>query len=276
MQLSFTNSIIKKILRRPFFRGQDRLFNFFFKNKMLQTGHIIGAPLNGNFKIKCDTNTWIGSRIIYLGDYEPILKKHFKTHINLGDTVLDIGANIGLHTLYFAELAGNNGKVIAFEPVLSNFNNLKANIALNPFKNIQTENIALGHKNEIIKIAADESSTNPGSFNLFDREGENEIICKIGDEVLNNEKIDFIKIDVEGYEGYVIDGLFETIKKNKPKIVFEYDPNYQFKTGLPNDYIFKKLLPLKYSFKLIHHRQITDITNVENVLDGDILALPNA
>lgn len=276
MHPSLISFIIKKLLRRPFFRGQDRIFNFFFKNKLLQNGHIIGSPLIGNFKIVCDTNTWIGSRIVYLGDYEPFLKSHFKKHINLGDTVLDIGANIGLHTLYFAELAGAKGKVIAFEPVPANFKKLRANIELNQFKNIQPENIALGHKNETIKIAADENSTNPGSFNLFDREGENEIICKIGDEILNNEKIDFIKIDVEGYESHVIDGLFETIKKNRPKIIFEYDPNYQLKTGLPKDYIFKKLLPLKYSFKLIHHQNIKDLIDFDNVLDGDILALPNA
>ncbi|RZJ78470.1 MAG: FkbM family methyltransferase [Flavobacterium sp.] len=269
------NFIINKLLRRPFFRGQDRIFNFLFKNKFLQKGILIGHPLLGNFKISCDTNSWIGSRIIYLGDYEGFIKEQFKTYISTGDTVLDIGANIGFHSLYFSELVGSGGKVICFEPVLTNFNKLKSNIILNQAENIWPHNIALGNKNENISIAADENSTNPGSFNLFERGGDEEIICRIGDEVLAREKVNFIKIDVEGYESYVIGGLIETITNNRPKILFEYDPNYIVKSGLPKDYIFKLLSSLNYSFLFIYGNRIKKVEKFDDMLTGDILALPN-
>ena len=55
-----------------------------------------------------------------------------------------------------------------------------------------------------------------------------------------------IKIDVEGYESFVIQGMLETIKNNRPKIIFEYDVNYHNKTGLAKDYIFSLLCNLNY------------------------------
>ncbi len=256
-------SIYIKILRRSFFRGQDRIFNFLFKRKYLQLGQKTVSPLMGNFKIICDTNTWIGAKIVYNGDYEPTLKKIFKAQINLGDTILDIGANIGLHTLFFSELTGSTGKVISFEPVPSNYKKLIDNIKLNNYKNVTANNIALGDKNEILNIFTDEKSTNPGSFNLFDRSGNTKVNCKIGDEVIKEEKINFIKIDVEGYEGFAINGLIKNIAKHKPKIIFEYDLDYQIKSGLPPNYIFDLLSPLNYRFFSIGKNGLHIIDNFD-------------
>lgn len=266
--------LFRFILRRPFFRGQDRIFNFLFKRNKLQTGEQIVRPLTGNFKIKCDTNTWIGAKVAFTGDYEPNLKKVFRDHIRQGDCVLDIGANIGLHTLYFSELVGTSGQVVAFEPVPSNFRKLEANIELNNYQNINPVPVALSNRNEKIQIAADEGSTNPGAYNLFDQSGNTVIDCKIGDEVVRDQRVHFIKIDVEGYESFVIEGLTETIKKNKPKIVFEYDLNYQRKTGLPDNHIFD-LLKDQYVFFSIHTSKIQKLENLENISGSNILAIPN-
>ncbi|MDQ7947317.1 MAG: FkbM family methyltransferase [Pedobacter sp.] len=272
MNLDF---IFRALLRRPFFRGQDRLFNFLFKRKLFNKRECTVVPLNGNFKINCDPNTWIGARIIFLGDYEPPLKKVFKDHIKAGDQVLDIGANIGFHTLYFSELVGQQGKVTAFEPVPANFEQLKKNIALNHFQNIETNPVALSNKNEQLTIAADEGSTNPGAYNLFDRNGTIAIDCRIGDEMIGNNRVDFIKIDVEGYESFVLDGLSQTIEKNRPTIVFEYDQNYQRKTGQADDVIFKLLGADRYTFFEIKQSGLRQLDQFGSISSGNILAVPN-
>ena len=261
------------ILRRPHFNGQDRIFNFLFNKKLLQKGNEIVEPINGNFSIQCDTNTWIGAKIVYNGDYEPMLKQVFKQHIHNGNTVLDIGANIGFHSLYFAELVGNNGQVIAFEPVPVNFEKLNYNISLNNFRNIFPHNSALGNKTEQLSIAVDENSSNPGAYNLFDHSGDILINCLVGDEILGHEKVDFIKIDVEGYESFVFDGLRKTIHKNRPRIVFEYDSNYHLKTNLPKDYIFSLLRPMNYSFFTITTGGLTKIDDINKIKSANILAL---
>src|SRR3989344_9219581 len=75
-------------------------------------------------------------RLTTRGYYEPYLTRVFDQHIKKGDTVLDIGANIGYHTLHFARLVGETGKVYAFEPHPSNFALLKKNIEANGYKNV--------------------------------------------------------------------------------------------------------------------------------------------
>jgi FkbM family methyltransferase len=271
------DSLYKFILRRPFFRGQDRFFNYLFRHSKLGRQTVRVKPLEGNFKINCDPLTWIGAKIIYTGDYEPALKKIFRSVIKKGDHVLDIGANIGFHSLYFAELVGPNGIVTSFEPVPVNYRALSANIEINKAKNIISKNMALGSENETFSIRADENSDNPGAYNLFDKEGNIAIECRIGDEiVLKNERVDFIKIDVEGYESFVIKGLIQTITKHKPVIIFEYDRYYHKKTNLPEGHIFLMLGELGYTFQYILNNRLQDITSFQEIKSANILACPNA
>lgn len=263
--------LFKKILRRTPFQGQDRLFHFLFNKNLFNKEHIVVKPIIGDFKISCDTSTWIGAKIAYNGDYEPTLKAIFKSAIKAGDTVVDVGANIGFHTLYFAELVGDKGKVIAFEPVPYNFNSLEFNISINNFSTIEARNIALSDKNEQINIGIDTQSKNPGAFNLFNHDGDTLINCFRGDDVLDG-KIDFIKVDVEGYESFVISGLFKIINKNKPKIIFEYDSNYHLKTGLAKDYIFNLLSSIGYSFSEITKNGLNEILDINSIKSANILA----
>lgn len=264
-----------KILRRPFFKGQHRIFNYLFKHNYLRLDHQpVVEPLIGNFKIKCDTNTWIGAQIVYLGEYEDYIKATFKNHINKGDTVLDIGANIGFHTLYFSELVGNTGKVIAFEPILSTFSVLTTNVKLNDFENIILKNIALGDENKILEIYVDNNNQNPGENNLFTK-GNTLIDCKKGDDILANVKVDFIKIDVEGYELFALKGLFNTLQNHRPKIVFEYDKNYQLKNNEKATVLFDYLSQFDYSFYKIERKSMLKLTNFDMISSADILAIPN-
>lgn len=267
--------IYRAILRRPSFKGQSRLFNYLFKRNKLANGLMTVKPLLGNFLINCDTKTWIGAKIVYTGDYETPLKEVFKSIIKKGDRVLDIGANIGFHTLFFADLVGHEGLVYAFEPVEYNYQSLKYNVGLNQFQNVRLRNIALGNKNEDLNIVADEHSNNPGSFNLFSKDGNVTVKCHVGDEIVREQRIDFIKIDVEGYEAFVLDGLIKSIKQNRPKIIFEYDLNYHQKTGLPPDYIFDFFEQLNYKLFEIKQTGLQELTDFAKLSSENILAIPH-
>jgi FkbM family methyltransferase len=266
--------LYRRILRRPFFIGQYRIFNYLFKKGYLSTENKETVkPLNGNFFIKCNTKTWIGAQIVYLGEYEDYIKNTFKQNINNGDLVLDIGANIGFHTLYFADLVGKEGKVIAFEPIPSTFSELFENTQLNNFDNIELKNIALGNETKQLSVHIDIDSNNPGANNLFIN-GNTKIDCKQGDNVLGDLKVDFIKIDVEGYELYVLQGLSKLIENHKPKIVFEYDKNYQLKNNDNALAIFDFLNQFNYSFFEINRGRNTKINDLRKLNSADILALP--
>ena len=74
--------------------------------------------------------------ISHYGTYEELESKIMEEKIEMGNIVVDVGANIGLHTLNMARIVGNTGQVFAFEPDPSNFEILKKNVKINNYKNI--------------------------------------------------------------------------------------------------------------------------------------------
>lgn len=125
----------------------------------------------------------------------------------------------------------------------------------------------------MIKIAP--KSVNLGVFNIFEQGIRTQNNYLVGDGIIGNQKVDFIKIDVEGYESFVIEGLMGTINRHKPKIIFEYDKHYHKKTGRLEDYIFLMLAKLGYDFYYITKNGLVDINSFQNLLSGNILAMVN-
>ena len=272
--------LIRFLLYRKLFKGQFKLFLWLMKHKLLKKIQTISSPVTGDFKINLDTKNFIDSCIFYTGDYEPNLKMHYKKLIKPNDVVLDVGANIGFHSLYFAELTGPLGKVISFEPILINFKAFQNNIALNNFPQIIANNIALGNENSLMDIHLEIDDQNPGAFNLLAPGIKNHTIkCEKGDDFLNRigiNKVNFIKIDVEGYEYEVMKGLKSTITSYRPIINFEYDKIYQSKNNEDESNIFKFLLAMNYTFfKIDGYGESSPFIYNNNIPSAEIIALPN-
>lgn len=138
-------------------------------------------------------------------------------------TVLDIGANIGNHTVFFSRIFE---KVISFEPVPRNCWILKANLNLNSINNVQLIEKGLSNANEKLYIAYDDPKNTNNGISRSDTSGTQNIVdVARGDDEL--EKLSYpapvlmIKIDVEGLEPEVIMGLEKTISIHKPIIYWE-------------------------------------------------------
>ncbi len=278
------NSILRKlyrfVLRRKLFKGQFRLFMWIYNKQQLSPYRTTTKPLAGSFTLEVDTKNFIDACIYYTGDYEPYLKSQFRQLIRPGDCVLDIGANIGFHTLYFAELVGHKGRVFAFEPILVNYQALIMNLSFNTFKHIQTEQIALGNESKTIHIHVDPSIRNPGSYTLLTHGKANTYIhCLKGDDYVDNKKIgnvNFIKIDVEGYEHEVLKGLKETIINSRPIINFEYDRNYQLKMNDTPADIFSFFDELNYKlYEVDGYGERVEFIYKETTKGAEIIAFPN-
>lgn len=278
------NSILRKlyrfVLRRKLFKGQFRLFMWIYNKQQLSPYRTTTKPLEGSFTLEVDTKNFIDACIYYTGDYEPYLKSQFRQLIRPGDCVLDIGANIGFHTLYFAELVGHKGKVFAFEPILVNYQALIMNLSFNTFKHIQTEQIALGNESKTIHIHVDPSIRNPGAYTLLTHRKANTYIhCLKGDDYVDNKKIgnvNFIKIDVEGYEHEVLKGLKETIINSRPIINFEYDRNYQLKMNDNPADIFSFFDELNYKlYQVDGYGERVEFIYKEAIKGAEIIAFPN-
>ncbi len=169
----------------------------------------------------------IVSRPLKIGNYwESFLHKYFKQYSNKQLNCLDVGANIGTHTVILSELFKN---VYAFEPQKEVFEVLKLNIQENNCRNVTLYNFGLGEKEKSANMGfVDKNkSNNFGAIAVVDdnklKEGEQKgetIDIKTLDS-LNLKDIAFIKIDIEGYEYNAFLGGEQTIKKYRPVIIFE-------------------------------------------------------
>lgn len=157
---------------------------------------------------------------------EPAWQNLFRI-IKPGFVVFDIGANIGFLTLNFARTC-HQGRVVAFEPDSQNFERLEHNVKLNDFTNIDLYKLALGSQpesRELYKLY----ENNPGANRIlsgehhakFPHEKVSVMTLDRMVEELSLQHLDLLKIDVEGFEMFVLQGAEESIKKWRPILFVE-------------------------------------------------------
>ena len=182
---------------------------------------------------------YIGQRIAIqkYEEYESVL---ILRNVNKNSVVVDVGANIGYYTLLLAKICK---KVYAFEPDKRCFEILKKNIEENKLKNVVLFNLAVGDKNEKVEFIIDKE--NLGNSRIGD--GDETILCDSLDNVLKKEKIDLMKIDVQGYEEKVIEGAKNIISKYSPILFMEYNGgNLEFLKK-----IYKNIFTIDYWFYIL-------------------------
>ena len=160
-----------------------------------------------------------------------------------GDTIFDIGANIGWYSNHLAKKFPNS-TIYSFEPIPETFRQITANTKLNGATNILLNNLALSSKKEKLVFFYSPTVTGASSSQNIT---ENQDMLKLEVEadtldnfMINNSitKLDFIKCDVEGAEYFVYQGGFETFKNNKPIVFTEMLRKWAGKFGYhPNDII---------------------------------------
>lgn len=214
------SEIVKK------FSGHGLEKNYFLKllNKILKnflkTNYV---EIEGR-KMILDSNF---SYLSFGGSYEPMVTDLVKREIKENNIVLDLGANIGYYTLLFSKLVGDKGKVFAFEPDPENFALLKKNVDMNEIKNVVSEQKACSKKTGKTFLYRDQS---PGRHTIYNRpDGTKYVqveVTSLDDYFKNFKKnIDFIKMDIQGSEGAVFQGMSSILKKNqKIKMVIEFSP----------------------------------------------------
>lgn len=238
------------------------------------------------FKIKVDLSKYLGHSIFWRGAHDWSTIFVLKNFVKNDDVIFDIGANIGEYTLYAASLINSNGKVYSFEPVQSVFNTLKQNVDLNSHlrNKIICINKGLGNKKAILPIYDEQNNINEGLFSIHQKNFiQSKKIQDIEIDTLDNfvnensiDKIDFIKIDVEGNELYVLQGAESCLKKLQPKLLIEMSEKNFNAAGYTKQNIFNFLESLGYSIHLILKRGKLKKVNISSDLPEfcNILAIP--
>jgi FkbM family methyltransferase len=163
------------------------------------------------------------------GDFEKMELDIFELACKGKKVIIDIGANVGIYSVIAARLAVRDGKVHAFEPIAENLFYLEKNIVLNKSQNkVLVVPAAIGSKAGNLKLFLSDRQIGTHSVaQLSPRAVAVEVPVVTVDGYVKANKIhavDVIKIDVEGYDGFVVDGAKKTLKKHKPTLFIEFNP----------------------------------------------------
>lgn len=161
---------------------------------------------------RVDTTDLIEQYIYLFGVWEPDLQAWLRGRLQKGDVVIDVGANIGTVSIPAARLVGPNGSVVAVEAVPSIIERLRTNVALNSLTNVRIIECAASNRSGEITLHMP-SKYNRGGTSIIDTdraEGRFTVPSAPLSELLRTDEVGgarIIKIDVEGAEPEVIDGL---------------------------------------------------------------------
>lgn len=208
----------------------------------------------------------VGRVIFKTGYWEKSLSKWIINRFgDQGENFIDVGANLGYHTCLFSKLAANRGKVLAIEPEPMNLELLRNNIKRNHITNVEVLPIALGSEELRINLNIHKTSNRGRHSIVMPGSGVTlEVPVRKLDDVAdlyfpNNQLVSLIKIDVEGYEPYVLNGGQRTIDRTQC-LVMEFIPKMMQLTSTNIENLFT---PLFAKFNKVYAVSDEDIFAVD-------------
>jgi FkbM family methyltransferase len=215
---------------------------------------------------------------IYFSNLKDVAWDNMLTLLKENFYVIDAGANIGYLTLAFAQRC-HAGMVYSFEPDSDNFKSLSRNVGLNDFKNVKLFNVALGKAQGTAQLYKLYES-NPGANRILTTAPESnpaheEVTVTTLDELNRQgvfQRIDFIKIDVEGFEMFLLQGATEMIAQWRPLLFVELAaPNLAVHNITPLQLI-EFIESLKYT---VHDAKNMQSLDKQHISYTDIICFPN-
>lgn len=203
------------------------------------------------------TDIGVADELAATGVWEQDQVELFARLVRPGETALDIGANIGHHTVALSKMVGETGHVVAFEPQMQMFNLLNANIVLNRCRNVRPFNLALGSSHDQMRMSAiSYDDFMPfGSLGIQRQaggRGESIEVAPLDDVMrklsLGDSPVSLMKVDVQAHELYVLQGARDFLRQAQPSISFEVAPFWMRKAGYDWRDILVLLQDLGYSF----------------------------
>ncbi len=214
-------------------RGIDRVLRAIYSPDSRQNDHFeIVIEYDTDMLINVDSASFIEWSIFFYGYYEREVSNLIKRLVKPGYVALDVGANIGCHTLIMGRSTGETGQVIAVEPNPKIYTRLTENIRLNRMKNVQTLQCGLSDiAGEFTLYVAPDDFPNQGMSSLYTQSAlsiEVPVQIQTLDAVIKAKgcnSLDFVKIDTQGNDYKVLLGGERSIQEYHPYLLFEYDEN---------------------------------------------------
>lgn len=273
---------IAKFTRKYHIRGMDRILRILHSPEFREYNYISTViDYDDGTKININTSSFIEWEIFFKGIYEPHIEGYLKRTLHPGLVVVDVGANVGIHTIVMAKRVGLAGQVFSFEPNPIIFNRLLENTKLNNFTNIVPLKYALSDKHSsMILHAFRDGLSRQGMAGFYTNVPENECVDVLVDvvtfdslvETLNIKQVDFMKIDTEGNDFKVLLGMQKSIIYFKPEIIFEYSRDQWDYSGHTWEDALEFFANLNYSLYTITNKGVVPILGVVPPDSDNIIA----
>lgn len=269
---------IGKVIGKP--PGWERVVRAVAPPRRFANGGLRQRRMPEGYIFPLDRGTLLGWNIHFFGSYEPEVRDQFKRWLRPGDVAIDVGANVGWHTLLMANLVGPAGRVYAFEPNETTRTRLLTAIDINALTQVVVDPRAASEAPGIVGFRA------PVAGDLWDGTGRliddrasagTQIECVSLDAFAADWGIDrlaLVKIDVEGWELSVLRGARRVLDALRPGLVFEYDPKYVSRCGGSGADLTRYLADRSYVvFALKPRRKPKRVTGLDGA-GGNFLAVP--
>jgi FkbM family methyltransferase len=237
--------LARGLMALPRFKGRDRLL-LALRRYMKPPEGPVTIPLPDGTMVRGHLGDEIDAQLYVYRTYEPITSGVLRQCVNSGDTVLDVGANIGVHTLALAGKVGAKGSVHAFEPNPGTFERLVQNVNVNAFTNVRLNQLALGADESEVQLVQQWSNRSgdamlvPGGADVQHEggsAGSNGAVFTVRQTTLDAYCQEhgvtpaLLKVDVEGGEMNVLRGAQRVLGAVRPTLLVEYNARTARKHG---------------------------------------------
>lgn len=242
MRSALSRWIISRLLRLyPREHGKySLLMRLYFPWFAPRTPTTVIARLSFGLIMKLDLKEYLQAHLYCFGSYELPTVRFIRSFLRANDVVIDVGAQMGYLTLVAATSANKETLVISFEPESNNADRLRENLALNNLSNVTIEQCALSDVDGSLKLYLSKDINAGTHSTVYVEQNVStsfiEIPAKQLDTILTsgvipNDRVDLMKIDVEGAEINVLRGSMTTLGTCKPVIVIELSDALQNARG---------------------------------------------
>lgn len=280
LKIVLVKNLIKKVPKRLRYRLNRFLYNY---NSNKNIGVQLALNYHKNLKFFLNTKEFIGWNIFFQGSYETETNKILEEYIKPDYYVIEAGANNGSETIIIGNiLRKGTGKIYAFEPAPLPYKYLTINIILNDLSGVIIPfDILLGEKESFEDFyLMTEFEANQGLSSKYSFNGYKKIITKRQttlDEFIKQEKIerlDFLKMDIQGSEIDLIEGGFNTLNKYRPIIFTEASNSELSRRGSSIADLYDKFLSFNYEVFIISKNSLIPISNLDQIKEGNWLVKP--
>jgi FkbM family methyltransferase len=219
-------------------------------------GPVVAVPA-GQLAVNPD-DLGISRELLVYGSHEPAATRLLEDFLEPGMTVLDVGANLGYFVLQEKRIIGEEGRIVAIEPAPRNVTLLRRNLAANRLGGVDLVAGAIGDYDGPGWLYLSNRS-NWHSMTPSDRSQSDAVrvdVTRIDTlvERLGLARVDFVRMDLEGYETSVVQGMLRTLRDFRPKLAMELHPQ---KAGVgPILDLLRVLRSFDYELRWVVHRRL--------------------